>query len=167
MQMARKKSGADTDHLGRGGLSLGRASRFVTISGGNAVERINGCAFRARRGSWGKVESDILPGVAAFGAATERGGGFVAAVHHAVFATLVARDAVDDAVFLPFGLLEQFAIARIVPVGHQVARGFPAADIAGRDRPGRAGQLAFSGQKIEVDRRAEERVSLRPTPGCS
>ena len=49
-----------------------------------------------------------------------------------------------------------------MPVGHQIAGAFPAANVARRNRPGRAGQVAFAGEKFEIDRRAEEGVTIHP-----
>ena len=54
-----------------------------------------------------------------------------------------------------------------MPVGHQITGAFPAADIARRDRPGRAGQIAFAGEKLEIDRRAEKTCSDSSTPRLS
>ena len=47
-------------------------------------------------------------------------------------------------------------------VGHQVAGGFPALDVAGGNGPGGAGQLAFAGEELLIDRRAEDGEALAP-----
>ena len=41
-------------------------------------------------------------------------------------------------------------------VGHQVTGRLPALDVAGGNRPGGAGQVAFAGQEFLIDRRAED-----------
>ena len=92
----------------------------------------------------------------------EGAAGVVAAVDHAVFATRIAGHAVDDAVFGPVHFLEHFLVAGIMAVGHEVAGRLPAADVACGNGPGRAGQLAFAGQELLIDRRAENGEPLAP-----
>ena len=95
----------------------------------------------------------VSPG---FACEPEAGRRLVAAVHHAILATDILRDAIDDAVIVPLHLGEQFLVAGVMAVGHQVARALPAADVAGGNGPGRAGEIALAGQELEINRRAEE-----------
>ena len=47
-------------------------------------------------------------------------------------------------------------------VGHQITRAFPTANVSGRNRPGRTGQVVMAGEKFEINRCAEEGVTLHP-----
>ena len=47
-------------------------------------------------------------------------------------------------------------------VGHEITRRFPAANVARRDGPGRARQVAFAGEKFKVNRRPKKRVAIHP-----
>lgn len=114
--------------------------------------------IRLRLGA--EVVFHVDPGVA--GLVAQRAARIVAAVDHAVFAARIARDAVHHPVFLPLHGPEHLAVGRIVAVGHQVARRFPALDVVGRDGPGGAGQLAFTGKEFLVNRRAEDGEHLAP-----
>ncbi len=58
--------------------------------------------------------------------------------------------------------VEHFLVAVVMAVGHQVTGRFPAFDVAGGNRPGGAGQLAFAGEKLLVNRRAEDGEPLAP-----
>ena len=81
---------------------------------------------------------------------------------HAILAARIAGDAVHHAVFVPVHFLEHLLITGVMAVGHQVTGRFPASDIAGRNRPGGAGQFAFAGEKFLVNRRAENGEALAP-----
>src|SRR5213595_1847598 len=49
-----------------------------------------------------------------------------------------------------------------MPVGHQIARSLPAADVSRGNCPSRTGQVALASQKFEIDRCSEKRVLIRP-----
>jgi BirA family biotin operon repressor/biotin-[acetyl-CoA-carboxylase] ligase len=65
------------------------------------------------------------------------------------------RHAVDHAVIVPLHFLEQLGVAGVMRVSHQIARAFPAANVAGRNCPGGAAEIAFAGQEFEINRRPE------------
>src|SRR5262249_19890788 len=97
---------------------LGVLSREVPVADTDAVESES---FAAATGCFWfrpEIKLDRLPSVAAFRLQSERSGRFVAAMHHAIFTTRIARDAVDDAVFVPLNFFEQLGVARIMRVGH-------------------------------------------------
>src|SRR5260370_428122 len=128
---------------------------LVAVSTAHAVESERFAAASGRFRFWSEIKLDRLPSVAALRLQTEARRRFISAVHHAILATRIARHTIDYAVLLPLHLLQQFGVARIVRVGHQIARAFPTANVPGRNRPGRAGQVAMAGKKFEVNRRAE------------
>src|SRR5207249_1952302 len=103
-----------------------------------------------------------LPGIAGLRLQTETRGRLITAVHHAIFATRIARHAVNHSVFLPLHLLQQFGVARIMGVGHQIARAFPTANVSGWNRPSRTGQVAMTGEKFKVNWRPKKCVTLHP-----
>src|SRR5207253_6222629 len=109
-----------------------------------------------------EIELDVFPGVAALRLEPESGGRLVTAMDHAIFAATVACDAVDHAVSLPLRFLQQLGVARVVAVRHQVARAFPAPNVARGNSPGRAGEIAFAGKEFEIDRCAEKDVAVHP-----
>src|SRR5205085_1827877 len=92
----------------------------------------------------------------------ERGAGIVAAMYHAVFATWIASNAVDHAIFVPLHFVEQFLITGVMSVSHQVARPLPTPDVVSRNCPSRAGQFPFAGEKFLINGRAENREVLSP-----
>src|ERR1051326_6802978 len=47
-------------------------------------------------------------------------------------------------------------------VSHHIARGFPALDIASRNGPGGAGELAFAGEEFLINHCAEKSEALAP-----
>src|ERR1041385_5734342 len=105
-------------------------------------------AERIRLGPREKVVFEIHPRIA--NAGTESGRLFIAAVHHAVFATGIARHTIHDTVFFPSHFREHVLIARVMPIGHYVAGGFPAAHVVSRDSPRHARELAFAGEKFLI-----------------
>src|SRR5207249_1716695 len=115
-----------------------------------------------RLGLYAEVVPDKFPSVAGLFVDAERGRRLVAAMHHAVLTTRIASDAVDYAVFVPIHFRQHLLIAGVVAVGHEVAGGFPAFDVAGRDRPRGAMQVTLAGEELQIDRAAEERVLLSP-----
>src|SRR5256885_11818651 len=54
-----------------------------------------------------EIEFNIFPSIAALRLEAERRRRFVAAMHHAIFATRIARDAIDHPVLFPFNFFEQ------------------------------------------------------------
>src|SRR5437016_2114938 len=81
---------------------------------------------------------------------------------HAVFATRIAGDAVYHAVFVPVDLVEHFLVMLVVTVGHEVAWSFPAFDVARRNRPRGASELALSSEEFLVNGCAENSEALAP-----
>src|SRR5205823_1701743 len=134
-----------------GGLGFGQ----MAFANREAVERVDFLPAFITRRLGPEIVFEILPVVAALKVGAEGAAGVVAAVDHAVFATRIAGDAVDDAVFAPVHFLEHFVVAGIMTVGHEVTGRLPAADVARGNGPGRAGQLPFAGQELLIDRRAE------------
>src|SRR5438270_14099651 len=105
--------------------TLRSLGRFLSVFAGEVSvpdrDAIEGNSFAAAPGRFrfrSIIKFDRLPGIAALRLQTETGGWFVAAVHHAVFATRITRDAVDHAVFFPLNFFEQLGVARIMRVGH-------------------------------------------------
>ena len=47
-------------------------------------------------------------------------------------------------------------------IGHEITRRFPAHQIPSWDGPGRAGQIAMTGEKFKVDGRPKKRVAIHP-----
>src|SRR5271170_6390565 len=100
------------------------ANRYAIISAFFQFRRIaNRLWLRA------EVVFDVFPVVAGLIIRAERAARIIAAVHHAMFAARIARDAVDDAILFPLHLREHFLVAAVMAVGHQIARGFPALDV--------------------------------------
>src|SRR5258708_7044180 len=131
------------------GLGFGVLTGFVTVSTTHAVESESFAAPPCRFWFRSEIKLDRLPGIAAFRLQTQAGRRFIPAVHHAILATRIARHAVNHAVFLPLHLLQQFGVARIMRVGHQIARAFPTANVSGRNRPSRTGQIAMTCKKLK------------------
>ena len=128
----------------------------------NPIKRIDLAAGVVGLGPGAEVVADILPGIAALVIRAERAAGIIPAVHHAVLAARVARDAVHHAVLVPVHLVQHLLVAGVVAVGHQVTGRFPALDVARGNGPGGAGQLAFAGQELLIDRRAKDGKALAP-----
>src|SRR2546423_15649265 len=93
-------------------------AREMPVADRDAIEGDGFAAAAGRLWLGAEVKSDRLPGVAALSLQTEARGRLVAAMDHAIFATRIARDAVNHAVFVPFHFLEQLLVARVVRVGH-------------------------------------------------
>src|SRR5688500_3151348 len=142
--------------LGRLGSNFGALPGQMTIAGSNAVE---GCDLIAEAGWFGlgaEIEPDVFPSIPALGVEAETGGRFVPAMDHAILAAAVFGDAIEDAVLVPFHFFEQLRVTGVMRVRHQIAGAFPAANVAGGDRPSGAAQVTFTGQKLEIDRGAEQ-----------
>src|SRR2546430_4766416 len=119
--------------LGRHFSPLARGvtiSRTHPVKGENFAATTGGLRFRA------EIEFDGFPGIAALCLETQCRSRLIAAVHHAIFATTVACDSVHHPVSIPLGFFEQFCIAGVMRVGHEVAWPLPSANISRRDRPG-------------------------------
>ena len=58
-------------------------------------------------GAWAKVKPDVLPGVTGFALQTDGRRGFVTALNHAIFASRVSGNAIDDSIFAPIDFLLQ------------------------------------------------------------
>src|SRR5207244_11630916 len=106
------------------GFGFGILTGFVTVSASYTLESDSFTATSRRFWFRSEIKLDRLPSIAALRLQTEAGRRFIPAVHHAILATRVARHAVNHAVFLPLHFLQQFGLARIVRVGHQITRAF-------------------------------------------
>ena len=73
----------------------------VAVAGGHAVEGEHFAAAAGRFRFRAEIKLDRFPGVAALRLQPQTRRRLVTAMHHAVFATRIARDAVHDAVFVP------------------------------------------------------------------
>src|SRR5689334_10352878 len=123
----------------------------VALANREAVEGVYFSALVIRFGFGPKVIFEIFPVIAALIVRAEGAAGIVATVHHAVFATRIAGDSVDNAVFVPVHFFEHLTVTSIMAIGHHVAGRFPAFDIAGRNCPGGAGEFALAGQEFLVN----------------
>src|SRR5687767_234156 len=121
----------------------------------DAVKSIHVAASKERFWFGAEVVSHVFPVVAALVIGAKSAAGIIAAMDHAVFATRIARDAVDHAVFVPVNFFEHLLVTTVMTVRHQVAGGFPAFDVARRDCPGGAGEFAFAGEKFLINGRAK------------
>src|SRR6185503_16612002 len=135
----------------------------MTVTGGDTIVDCDLVAFASRFRARSEVELERLPRVTRLGLQPEARSWFVAAVGHAVFAARIFRHSVDYAVLVPINLLEQFGVTVEMAgavgadgVGHEITGCFPTTNVASRDRPSRAGQVAFAGQKFEINRRPEK-----------
>src|SRR5437016_6054796 len=97
---------------------LRASARCVPVSATDAVEHESFAPVSGRSRSYPEIEFDVFPCVAPLRLQPKRGGRLIAAMHHAVFATVVASDAVDDTIFVPLRFLQQFRVARVMTVGH-------------------------------------------------
>src|SRR5882724_883321 len=107
----------------------------MTAAAGHAVVGVDEFALARGLGPRSEIKFDVFPGVAAprIDGGAQRRTWLVAAVHHAIFATAVLGDSIDDPVFVPFDLLEHLLVRAVVSVRHQVAWALPAGDITRRD----------------------------------
>src|SRR5438132_272539 len=88
------------------GFGFGVLAGFVAVSATHAVERDRFTATSGRFRFRSEIKLDCFPSVAALRLQTETGRRFVAAMHHAIFTTRIARYAVNHAVLLPLDLLQ-------------------------------------------------------------
>ena len=85
-------------------------------------------------------------------------------MHHAVVAAdIAATTLLIHAESIPFHLGQHLGISGVMTLGHHIARSLPPADVIGRHSPRTAGQLPFSGQKLQITRSPEDRKHLTPT----
>src|SRR4030095_6958216 len=105
----------------------------MSVSRTDTVERRNFIAAAGRFRFCAEVKLHGFPSIASLRLQTEARRWLITAMDHAILAATVFRDAILDSVFLPLHLFEQFRVARIVSIGHQITRAFPAANIARRD----------------------------------
>src|SRR5439155_11584075 len=110
--------------------------REMPVAAADAVK--HNCFAASAGGLWlpPEIKLNRLPSIATLRLQAKAGGRLVTAVHHAILATAVACDALHDAVSVPFRFLEQFRVARVMPVGHEIAGPFPPANISRWNRPG-------------------------------
>src|SRR4030095_16916101 len=108
----------------------------MSVSGTHAGIRENFAATPSRLRVRPKIEFAGFPRIATLSLQTQSCSRLVTAMHHAVFATTVARHAIHDAVTVPLGFFEKFRVGRVVPVGHEIAGTLPAANVSRRNCPG-------------------------------
>src|SRR2546430_4852358 len=99
-------------------FGLGVFAGEMSIAGTDSIEGERLAATAARLRFWPEIKFDRLPCVAALRLQTETRGRLVAAMDHAIFATGIARDSIDHAIFFPFHFLKQLGVARVMRVGH-------------------------------------------------
>src|SRR2546421_7489062 len=134
----------------------------MTISRTDAVECENFAAASSRLWLGTEIEFDGFPSVAAVGLQAQGRRWLIAAMNHAIFASAVARNPLDNSVAIPLGLLEQFGVSAIMPVGHQITGAFPTTYVSGWNRPSGTSQVAFACEKFKINRRAEKGVTIHP-----
>src|ERR1043166_4389852 len=134
----------------------------MTVAAAPTVEAGALVAVASRFWLGSEIELDVFPSVAAARLQPEAGSRLITAMHHAIFAATIACDAIHHAVALPLGFLEQLGVAGVVAIGHQVTWAFPPTNVTRGNRPSRAGEIAFAGEKFEVDRRAKKHVAIHP-----
>src|SRR5438128_5543018 len=134
----------------------------MTVSAADAVKHDDFVAIALCFRSRTEVKFDVLPGITVLCLQPQGRSRLVAAMDHAVFTTAVTSDAVYDTISVPLHRLEQLGVAAVMGVRHQITRAFPAANVARRNGPGRAGQVAFAGKELEVNWRAEKGVAVHP-----
>src|SRR2546423_843384 len=108
----------------------------MSVSAAHAIECNRFAATSGWFRFWSEIELDRFPSITALRLQAKAGGRLVTAMHHAVLASAVARNTIDNAVFFPLHSLQQFGVTRVMRVGHQIARAFPATNVPRRDRPG-------------------------------
>ena len=109
-----------------------------------------------------EIVPDEFPGVARLGVDAERRRRLIPAMRHAILAARIADLAADHPVLVPVHLVEHLLVSLIMTVGHQITGSLPSFDVAGRDGPGRAMQVAFAGKEFQVNGRTQQRVFLSP-----
>lgn len=134
----------------------------MAFANGTAIKRVYDVTLAERFGFGPEIIFEILPIITALIVGAQSAAGVVAAMDHAIFAAGIAGHTVDDAVFVPIDLLEHFLVGRVMAVGHEIAGRFPAANIAGGNRPCGAGQLAFASEEFLVNRRPENGECFSP-----
>src|SRR2546428_12491276 len=117
-------------------VRLSRLPRDMSVAAAYTVKHNRFAAPAGRLRFRPEIELDRLPSIARLRLKAKAGSWLVAAVHHAILATAVTRDAVHHPVSVPLRFLEQFRVARVMPVGHEIAGPFPSANVPGRNRPG-------------------------------
>src|SRR5215467_5021852 len=136
-------------------------SRADTVIGEHFIAASS--RFRLRT----EVEPDRFPSVAALSLQAQRRSRLIAAMHHAIFASAVARDPINNSVAIPVSLFQEFRVAREMAIGHQITRTLPAANVSRGNRPSRTGQLPFASEKFKIDRCSEKRVLIYPVLNLS
>src|SRR4029077_15719945 len=82
-----------------------------------------------------EIESDIFPRISTLCLEAQAGRRFVTAMDHAVLTARIPGHAVNASILFPFHFLQQFDVARVVDVGHQITGSFPAPNISGWNSP--------------------------------
>src|SRR6266446_3446285 len=71
-----------------------------------SVEGLNVAAFIVGFRFGSEIVFEILPVIAAFEVGAQGAAGIITAMHHAIFATRIARHAINHAVFVPIYLIQ-------------------------------------------------------------
>src|SRR5690349_9205317 len=118
------------------GRNLGALAREMTVTRGNTVICQHFVTASGWLGTRTEIELYRLPGIAGLSLQPKARRGLIPAMGHAVFATRIACDTVNHAIFLPIHIGEQFGVAIEVAstigadrVGHEIAWRFPAPHI--------------------------------------
>src|SRR5437870_5500491 len=101
----------------------------MSVTGSHSVKSENFAATPGRLRLRTEIESNCFPRVPALRLQPQGCRRFITAVHHAILAAAITRHSVHDAVPLPLGFLQQFRIARVMRIGHEVAWTFPTSNI--------------------------------------
>src|SRR6266516_4264241 len=119
--------------------------------------------FRSRS----EIKLQCFPSITPFGVKPEARRWFVAAMGHAILTARIACHSAHHPVLVPIHFFEQLRVGLVMTfgtdgVGHEIARRFPAHQVASRNCPGRASQIAMAGEKLKIDRRAKKSVAVHP-----
>src|SRR6266567_1493804 len=107
-----------------GAVRLSGFPRDMSVAAAYTVKHNRFAAPAGRLRFRPEIELNRLPSIAVLRLKAEAGCWLVTAMHHAILATAIARDAVYHAVPVPLGFLEQFRVARVMPVSHEIAGPF-------------------------------------------
>src|SRR5438477_9476054 len=115
----------------------------MTITRGNAVIYQHFVATPGWFGPSTEIEFDRFPSIARLSLQAEAGSRLVTAMRHAILASRIAGNPIDDSILLPIDIGQQFGVGTEMAgaigahrVGHEIARCFPAPHVASRNGPG-------------------------------
>src|SRR5258708_544600 len=90
----------------------------MSFSDGKSVECIHLAALMVRLRPGPEVVFDILPVIAALVIRAERTARIVPAMNHAILATRITSNTIDDAIFIPIYFRKHLLIAGIMAIRH-------------------------------------------------